>query len=68
MHMWVLSSLLADKIDRAQGKMIRRVLGVTWRDEITIENLYAHCNAVPGSVQFVHARWRLFGHACLADE
>ncbi len=38
---WVLSSILADKIDRAHRKMLRRVLGVTRRDKITVENLYA---------------------------
>jgi hypothetical protein len=65
---WALSSLLADKIDRAQRKMLRRVLGVTWRDKITIENLYARCNVVPASVQVVNARWRLFGHVLRMNE
>ncbi len=46
--------------------MLRRVLDVTWRDKITIENLYARCKAMPASVQVVDARWKLFGH--VADE
>ncbi len=39
--------------------MLRRVLGVTWRDKIATENLYArcNCNAVPASLQAVNARW-----------
>ncbi len=65
---WALSSLLADKIGRAQRKMLRRVLGVTWRDKTTIENLYARCNVVPASVQVVNARWRLFCHVLRMNE
>ncbi len=53
---------LADTIDRALRKMLRRVLRVIWRDKIIIENLYARCNAVPAGVQVVNARWRLSGH------
>ncbi len=65
---WASSSFLADKIDRAQKKMLRRVLGVTWRDKITIENLYTRCNVVPASVQVVNTRWRLFGRVLRVNE
>ncbi len=57
---WALSSFVADKIDRAQGKMLRRILGVTWRDKIAIENLYVRCNVVSVSLQVVNASWGLF--------
>ncbi len=36
---WALSSSLADKLDRAQRKMLRRVLGVSWRDQLRNEDL-----------------------------
>ena len=65
---WALTSLLADKLDRAQRKMIRRVVGVTWRDKITNEALYTSCNLEAASVLVVKARWKLLGHVLRMDE
>jgi hypothetical protein len=64
---WALSSFLSDKIDRAQRKMLRRVLGLTWRDRVTIRNLRARCNSVSASVQVVNARWPEVFWPCAAD-
>jgi hypothetical protein len=65
---WALSSSLADKLDRAQRKMLRRVLGVSWRDKLRNEDLYARCGIMPASLQSVNARWRLFGHVLRMNE
>ena len=59
---WALTEVQANKLDCAQRKMIRRVLGVKLSDRITNINLYARCGIQPSSVQVVNARWRLFGH------
>ena len=59
---------VADKLDRAQRKMIRRVLGLQWYDKVTNEDLYARSGIRPASEQAVYARWRLFGHTLRLDE
>ena len=59
---WALSSTQADRLDRAQRKMIRKVLGLTWKNKITNERLYTMSSILPASVQVINARWRLFGH------
>ncbi len=48
--------------------MKKRPLGVTLRDNITIDNIYARCNAKPASVQVANARWRLFGNVLRMNE
>ena len=65
---WALSSSLADKLDRAQRKMLRRVLGVSWRDKLRNEDLYARCGIMPASLQSPNARWRLFGYVLRMNE
>ena len=59
---WALTVPLADRLDRAQRKMLRRVLGLKWSDYVTNANLYDRCGILPASVQVLYARWRLFGH------
>ncbi len=41
---WALSSSLADRIDRAQRKMLRKVMGLTWKHKVTHDHLYAKFN------------------------
>jgi hypothetical protein len=65
---WALSSALADRLDRAQRKMLRKVIGLTWKHKVTNENLYAMCGCKPASVQVIKARWRLFGHVLRMNE
>ena len=59
---WALTEVLADRLDRCQRRMLRRVLGVHWFDRVSNEELYARCGISPASVQVLNARWRLFGH------
>ena len=59
---WALTEVLADRLDRCQRKMIRRILGLKWSDKVTNDNLYTRCGISPASVQVVNARWRFFGH------
>ena len=65
---WALTEVQASKLDCAQRKMIRRVLGVRLSDRITNIDLYARCGIQPASVQVVNARWRLFGHTLRLNE
>ena len=65
---WALSSALADRLDRAQRKMLRKVMGLTWKHKVTNEDLYAMCGCLPASVQVINARWRLFGHVLCMNE
>ena len=65
---WALSSILAERLDRAQRKMLRKVVGLTWKQKVTNENLYAMCGLKPASVQVVNARWRLYGHVLRMNE
>ena len=58
---WALTEVLSHKIDCAQRKMIRLVLGIKCSDRITNVDLYARCGIQPASIQIVNARWRLFG-------
>ncbi len=48
--------------------MLRRVLGVSWRDKLRNEDLYARCGIMPTILQSVNARWRLFGHVLRINE
>lgn len=65
---WALTEALADKLDRCQRKMIRRILGLKWSDKVTNNDLYTRCDISPASVQVVNARWRLFGHTLRLHE
>ena len=65
---WALTEVLADRLDRCQRKMIRRILGLKWSDKVTNDNLYTRCGISPASVQVVNARWRLFGHTLRMNE
>ena len=65
---WALTETLADKLDRCQRKMLRRILGLKWSDKVTNNELYARCNIFPASVQVINSRWRLFGHALRLHE
>jgi len=65
---WALTEALADRLDRFQRKLLRRVLGLKWSDKVTNEDLYARCGIPPASVQALNARWRLFGHTLRMDE
>ena len=65
---WALTEVLASKLDCAQRKMMRRVLGVKLSDRITNSDLYARCGIVPASLQVLNARWRLFGHTLRMNE
>ena len=65
---WALTEALADRLDRFQRKMLRRILGLKWSDKVTNEKLYARCGIPPASVQVLNARWRLFGHTLRMDE
>jgi len=65
---WALTDVLADKLDRCQRKMLRRVLGLKWSDKVTNNDLYARCDISPASVQVINSRWRLFGHTLRLHE
>ena len=53
---WALTEALADRLDRFQRKMLRRILGLKWSDKVTNEKLYARCGIPPASVQVLNAR------------
>ena len=59
---WALTVELADRLDSAHRKMLRRVLGLKWSDYVGNVDFYARFNIVPASIQALNARWRLFGH------
>jgi hypothetical protein len=65
---WALPVTVADRLDRAQRKMIRRVLGLEWYDKVTNADLYVRSGIRPASEQAMYARWRLFGHTLRLDE
>lgn len=65
---WALTQSLASKLDCAQRKMLRRVLGIKLLDKVTNADLYARCGIQPASIQVVNARWRLFGHTLRMNE
>ena len=65
---WALTDVLAEKLDRPQRKMLRRVLNVKWFDKVTNEQLYERCMTTPASLLVVDARWRLFGHTLRLNE
>ncbi len=65
---WALSSALADHLDRAQRKMLRKVIGLTWKHKVANKDLYAMCGCLPASIQVINARWRLFGHVLRMNE
>ena len=65
---WGLTEILADKLDRFQRKLLRRVMGVSWSDRVSNEELYERSSIVPASEQAVDARWRLFGHTLRMHE
>ncbi len=41
--------------------MLRKAMGLTWKQKVTNEDLYAMCGCLPASVQVINARWRLLG-------
>ena len=59
---WALTQTLADKLDRCQRSMLRRVVGLSWYDKVSNDALYKRCGITPASIQVLNARWRLFGH------
>lgn len=65
---WALTVEAEGRLDRAQRRMLRRVLGLKWYDEVTIPDLYARSGISPASEQVVYARWRLFGHTLRLNE
>ena len=64
----VIPVTVADRLDKAQRKMILRVLGLQWHDKVTNADLYARSGICPASDQAVYARWRLFGHMLRLDK
>ena len=68
---WGLTEAIADKIDRFQRKLLRRVarvMGISWSDRVTNEALYEESGITRASEQAIDARWRLFGHALRMHE
>lgn len=65
---WALPVVLANKLDRAQRGMIRRVLGLKWSDKVTNADLYVRSGTSPASEQVLYAHWRLFGHTLRLNE
>ena len=65
---WALSEGEANKLDVFQRKLIRQVLGYTWADKITNNDLYAEAGLEAASIQVVKARWLLFGHTMRLHE
>ena len=65
---WALTVEAAGRLDRAQRRMLRRILGLKWYDKVTIPDLYARSGISPASEQVVYARWRLFGHTLRLNE
>ena len=65
---WALPVTVADRLDRAQRKMIRRVIGVKWYDKVSNTDLYTRCGLCPASEVVIHSRWRLFGHTLRLSE
>ncbi len=52
----------------AQWKMLRKVIGLSWKHKVTNENLYVMCGCKPASVQVINARWRFFCHVLRVNE
>jgi hypothetical protein len=65
---WALTVQLADRLDGAHRKMLRRALGLKWSDYESNVDFYARFNIVPASIQSLNARWRLFGHTLRMNE
>jgi hypothetical protein len=65
---WALTVQLADRLDGAHRKMLRRALGLKWSDYESNIDFYARFNIVPASIQSLNARWRLFGHTLRMNE
>ena len=65
---WALPVGVANKLDRAQRGMIRRVLGLKWSDKVTNADLYVRSGTSPASEQVMYAHWRLFGHTLRLNE
>ena len=65
---WGLTEALADKLDRFQRKMLRKLMGITWSDRVTNEELYKRSEITPASEQAIDAKWRLFGHTLRMNE
>ena len=65
---WALSESCAKRLDTAQRRMLRRVIGISMIDKMSNTELYARCIITPASLQVLHARWRMFGHALRLSE
>ena len=65
---WGLTEAIADKLDRFQRKLLRRVMGISWSDRVTNEALHEESGITRASEQAIDARWRLFGHALRMHE
>ena len=46
---WALPVTVAERLDRAQREMIRRVLGLQWHDKVTNADLYDRSGIRPAS-------------------
>ena len=57
-----LNAGLEDKLDKAQRKMLRRVLGIFFPHKIANDALYRVSNQTPISLLARRARWTLLGH------
>ena len=65
---WALTQKLSDRLDIAQCRMLRSILGIKWYDKISNDKLYKRCKVIPASLQVINARWRMFGHTLRMHE
>ena len=65
---WALTQKLSDRLDIAQRRMLRSILGIKWYDKISNDKLYKRCKVIPASLQVINARWRMFGHTLRMHE
>jgi len=69
---WALTTDVADRLDSAHRKMLRRVIGLKWSDYVSNIDLYAHYKIVPASIQSLAFVWPYTTyereHACCASD
>ena len=65
---WALTEKLSERLDIAQRRMLRCILGIKWYDKMSNATLYKRCKIIPASLQVLNARWRMFGHTLRMHE
>ena len=56
-----------DSLDTFHRKQLRRLLGISWEDKVSTEELYRRCDCGPISIHIKNSRRRLLGHILRLD-